>query len=157
MGKYGTCLTIRHGFLLGRIRSRIVLFIHASRYFHRTRYIFHRLIERDQYVPIGVSRLPKDRRGNAPLVRALVLDVLFLLCLRLGYESTRLYMNDSIRAFFACFQSTYDPANESNRSRATSILGTHEQRHVRNDDVTLSARRFFCGSRRFHRICLRSS
>ena len=78
-----------------------------------------------------------------PLFVALVLDVLFLLCLRLGYESTRLYMNDSIRAFFGCFQSTYDPSSESNRSRAASILGMIEQRHVKNDGLTLAARRFF--------------
>jgi hypothetical protein len=54
----------------------------------------------------------------------LVLDILFLLSLRLGYESTRLYMNDSIRAFFACFQSTYEPAEDANRLRTTSTLGS---------------------------------
>lgn len=58
----------------------------------------------------------------------LVLDILFLLSLRLGYESTRLYMNDSIRVFFACFQSTHEPIDENNRSRATSILTTSTNR-----------------------------
>ncbi|UJR33618.1 hypothetical protein I4U23_021053 [Adineta vaga] len=52
-----------------------------------------------------------------------VLDILFLLSLRLGYESTRLYMNDSIRAFFACFQSTYESSDDTTRSRNTSLSG----------------------------------
>ncbi|CAF1331576.1 unnamed protein product [Adineta ricciae] len=52
-----------------------------------------------------------------------VLDILFLLCLRLGYEGTRLYMNDSIRVFFACFQSTSEPSEDNNRSRNTSFSG----------------------------------
>ncbi|CAF0725914.1 unnamed protein product [Adineta steineri] len=52
-----------------------------------------------------------------------VLDILFLLSLRLGYESTRLYMKDSIRAFFACFQSICEPTDDTNRSRTTSIIG----------------------------------
>lgn len=31
-------------------------------------------------------------------------------------------MNDSIRVFFACFQSTYEPVDETTRSRTTPIL-----------------------------------
>ena len=52
----------------------------------------------------------------------LVLDILFLLSLRLGYENTRLHMNDSIRAFFACFQSACELPEDTNRSRAVSLI-----------------------------------
>jgi len=31
-------------------------------------------------------------------------------------------MNDSIRAFFACFQSTYEPVDNTNRSHTISII-----------------------------------
>jgi hypothetical protein len=31
-------------------------------------------------------------------------------------------MNDSIRAFFACFQSTYESTDDTNRSRATTVM-----------------------------------
>lgn len=51
----------------------------------------------------------------------LVLDILFLLSLRLGYESTRMYMNDSIRAFFACFRSTNEPTDIAHRLHEVSI------------------------------------
>ncbi|CAF5213846.1 unnamed protein product [Rotaria magnacalcarata] len=50
-----------------------------------------------------------------------ILDILFLLSLRLGYESTRLYMNDSIRAFFSCFQSTHESIDDTNRSGTASV------------------------------------
>ncbi|CAF0761079.1 unnamed protein product [Rotaria sordida] len=66
-----------------------------------------------------------------------ILDVLFLLSLRLGYESTRLYMNDSIRAFFACFQSTHEPTDDTNRSRTTSITGSSTNRP--NSPTSLSS------------------
>jgi hypothetical protein len=32
-------------------------------------------------------------------------------------------MNDSIRAFFACFQSAYEPTDDTNYPRTTSIIG----------------------------------
>jgi hypothetical protein len=33
-------------------------------------------------------------------------------------------MNDSIRAFFACFQSTYEPVDDNSLSRTISVAGT---------------------------------
>ncbi|CAF3326369.1 unnamed protein product [Rotaria socialis] len=57
-----------------------------------------------------------------------MLDILLLLSLRLGYESTRLYMNDSIRAFFACFQSTHESIDDTNPSRTVSVPSSSANR-----------------------------
>ncbi|CAF2861340.1 unnamed protein product [Rotaria sp. Silwood2] len=65
-----------------------------------------------------------------------VLDILFLLSLRLGYESTRLYMNDSIRAFFACFQSTHEPLDDTH-PRTNSIINSSINRP--NSPTSLSS------------------
>ncbi|CAF3336683.1 unnamed protein product [Rotaria sp. Silwood1] len=65
-----------------------------------------------------------------------ILDILFLLSLRLGYESTRLYMNDSIRAFFACFQSTHEPTDDIH-PRTASVTGSSANRT--NSPTSLSS------------------